>query len=145
MMPSRSSLIEGLGRGNLALAAGEDEFVAVWVFEFGHGAPDLLLRLFCQFHAFGFEQGCRGEDVVAPEGHWLKATDSALVAGRGEEGETYFGAGDEELDPALAGAHGLVGCYFESHLFCVELERDILVADGDADELDSANHVEPPG
>lgn len=49
-------------------------------------------------------------------------------------------AGNLQLDPALLRGKGLVGHYLQAKCFCVELQRDILVANRYANKLDASDH-----
>jgi hypothetical protein len=73
-------------------------------------------------------------EIVAPEGDGLELADAVFVAFGGEEGQAGFGAG-EEFDPASFTGEGLVSDDFEAEGFGEELQRNILIANGDADEL----------
>jgi len=85
--------------------------------------------------AFGFEDFGGGEEVVAPEGDGLELADADFVAFGCEEGEAGLRAGNGKLNPALGLGVGLIGDDFEAQVFGEELQRNILVANGDADEF----------
>ena len=59
----------------------------------------------------------------------------------GEESQAGWRAGNSELDPALLLGVRLIGDDLEAEGFGEELQGNILIADGDADELDAANHA----
>jgi hypothetical protein len=123
------------------LPARKYEFIAIGIFEFCHRPPDLLLRLCRQFHPFGFEERGRGKDVVAPKGERLETANPVFVARRREQSKAGIGARDEQFDPALTRAKRLIGRYLESDLLGVKLQRYILVAHGNTDDFDSADHA----
>jgi hypothetical protein len=62
------------------------------------------------------------------------------VAVRREQHEACVGARDAQLDPALL-AHWLVGGHRQTHLVAPESQGTILIADGDAGEFDTLDHV----
>src|ERR1700731_2416556 len=127
--------------GQAGLAARNYELVAVDVLENGHGAPDFGFWVDGEFDPFGLKLFGGGGDVVAPEGHGLEVADAAFVAVWREEDEEGVGAGDLEFDPTLLLVEELVGGYLEAEFFCIELERCVLIADRDADEFYSTNHL----
>jgi hypothetical protein len=57
----------------------------------------------------------------------------------------HTGARDEQFDPPLTRAKRLIGRYLESDLLGVELQRHILVAHGNTDDFDSADHSSSSG
>src|SRR5579863_2599803 len=120
--------------------AREYKFIAVGVFEFRHGSPNLFLRFFGKLHALGFEQlrGCK--NIVAPKRHRLESADTAFMSGRREERKIHVGARDQQFNPSLPRTEGLIGRDLESHFLRVELQSPILIADGNADNFDAAYH-----
>jgi hypothetical protein len=62
------------------------------------------------------------------------------MPGRGEQHQARLCSGDAELDPALTLAHRLVGRDLQADLLGPELERLVLVAHRDADELHPLQH-----
>ncbi len=71
----------------------------------------------------------------------MELADTVFLARGSEEGEAGWRAGDRQLDPTLSVGVGLVGDDFEAEGFGEELQRNILIANGDADELDATNYV----
>src|SRR5580658_10398071 len=124
-----------------SLFAGEGELVAVGIFESAAGAPFFFFGLLGELDAFGFEDFGGGEEVVAPEGDGLELADAVFMALGGEEGEAGWRTGNGELDPALLLGVRLIGDDFEAEGFGEELQGNVLIADGDADEFDAANHA----
>jgi len=78
--------------------------------------------------------------IIAFHGNAREGADAVFSAGGGEEGEAGFSLGGANFDPALAGAHGLIGQQGETEFGRVEVEGAVLIADGDADEFELANH-----
>jgi hypothetical protein len=75
----------------------------------------------------------------------LKTANPVFLARRREQGKARIGARDEQFDPALTRAKRLIGRYLESNLLGIKLQRYILVAHGNADDFDSADHDFPLG
>jgi len=123
-----------------ALFAGEGELVAVGVFEDAGRAPDFGLGFDDELHAFGLQDFSGGEEVVAPKGDGLELANAVFVAFGGEESQAGVGARDQEFDPALGFGEGLIGDDFEAEGFGEELQGNILIANGNAYELDATNH-----
>lgn len=78
--------------------------------------------------------------IIALHGDPGEGADAVFSAWGGEEGEAGFAFGGTDFDPALAGAHGLIGQKREAEFGRVEVEGAVLIADGDADEFEFANH-----
>lgn len=72
------------------------------------------------------------------------ASNAVFVSWRREQGEMRICARDGEFNPALVVGEGLIGCDFETELFCVEVQSPILIANWDADDSYAANHFVPP-
>src|SRR6185369_16580436 len=81
-------------------------------------------------------------DVVAGEGAIEEGADAVLVALGREQDEPGLGAGDGELDPALAGSHRLVGDDPAVHFLGPKGERTVLVRDRNPDKLESLDHLQ---
>src|SRR5262249_61475017 len=80
-------------------------------------------------------------DVVARERAVEEGADALFVPVGREEDDARLRGADAELDPALRLAHGLVGDDLEAQLLRVEGDRGVLVAGGDADELETRHHA----
>jgi hypothetical protein len=102
--------------------------------------PNLFLWFGRQLHTSGFENLCRGKNVVA-EGHRLETANPVFMALGSEQPKRRICPRDEKFDPALPGPKGLIRSYLESNLLGLELQRNILVAHRNTDNLDAANHV----
>jgi hypothetical protein len=122
------------------LAGAEDDLVAFGVLEDGEGSPGLFPRRAGEFDAAVAQFRVRLFDVVDFPGSVYKCSNAILLAFGGEEHDSGFGAGDGELNPALRVGELLIGKNAESELAGVEPERAILVANGDAEELDAFDH-----
>src|SRR5205807_2954846 len=81
-------------------------------------------------------------DVVTAEHHVHEGADAVLVPFGSEEDHPGVARGRLQLDPSLV-AHGLVGDDLEAELLGVELERNLLVLHGNADQL-HLDHLGPP-
>jgi len=123
-------------------SARKHELVPIGILENPHRSPLFLPRLSRQLHALRLHQLCRGENVVAPERHRLKSANAVLMPLRREQRNVRIRSRNEQLNPPLALSELLIGRNFEPHLLRVELQRNILIADRDADNLYAANHRE---
>src|SRR4051812_39838135 len=118
----------------------DDERVAVRILEECRRAPGLLLRRLRELDAARHELLVRLLDVVGAERDVAEGADAVLLPRRTEERDTGLRAWDLQLDPAEAGAHGLIGHDLEPHLLGPEGESTILITNGDGDELDALEH-----
>src|SRR5690606_5713918 len=130
---ARSSLNESADRKALArrLPARQHEAIAVRIAELGERAGGLRPGLVVEFDAALAHLAIGVFDVVAGDRAVEEGADARLVAIGGEEHDARLGPRYAEFDPALAGAHGLVGQHLEADLLGPEADRGVLVARGD--------------
>jgi hypothetical protein len=83
----------------------------------------------------------RRHHIIGYEGDVHHAADHLLLPGRGKEHHFRLRAGDAQLDPALSVVVRTVRDHAHAELLRVELERAVLIANRDADELDALDHV----
>ncbi len=79
-------------------------------------------------------------DVVAREREPGEVADAIFMAGRREEDDAGFGCGNAQFDPALFAVERLVGGNREAEFLSVEFEGAVLIADGDAGELELGDY-----
>src|SRR5256884_2467814 len=100
----------------------------------------LVLGFLDKSDAFGLQHfgGC--EHVVTPKGNGLKLANAPLMTFGRVEGESGFRARNEEFNPPLRVREPLVGDYLQSQCFRIELQRNVLIVNRNADKLYSPNH-----
>ena|SRR5438046_1494987 len=75
------------------------------------------------------------EHVVTPKGNGLKLANAPLMTFGRIEGEPRFGARNEEFNPPLRVREGLVGDYLQPQCFRIEVQRNALIVNRNADKL----------
>ena len=115
-----------------------------------HGACRLLAILFAAATpVLAFAADAReaqpGRVVDVGDARWLEeAADPVLLAFGCKQHEARVRGADSQLDPPLLFVEGLVGDDGEAEFLGVEIERTILVVDGNADEFNLPDHAWKP-
>jgi hypothetical protein len=131
---------EGISTASLTR---QHKLIPIRILENRRRSPWLLLWLNRKLHSLGLERRGGRKHVIGPECDRLKSADAVFEPVAGKQNDLRFGARNAQFDPALLSKR-LVGHHAEAKLFGVELQSAILIASGNASELDATNHSQSP-
>ena len=120
--------------------ARKSELIPIRILKDGSRSPNFGLRLLRERRAFRFQNLRGGEDIIAPECDGLKLTDAVFMAFWRVESKSGLGTRNKQFDPSLGRREWLIRNHLETHGCGVKLQRCVLVAHRNADELDPSNH-----